>query len=84
LVNEVATQVRDIESEIQGMAKSSEKIVYTVRDVDTDSRRTAVQTQEISASIEEQSAASEELAASSKSLAIMAEELQEAVHKFTF
>lgn len=84
LVNEVAMQVKDIEVEIEGMAKSSEKIVDAVRGVDTDSRRTAAQTQEISASVEEQSAASEELAASSKSLAIMAEELQEAVHKFTF
>lgn len=84
LVSEVSTQVRDIETEIQGMAKSSEKIVYAVRDVDAGSRRTAGQTQKISASIEEQSAASEELAASSKSLAIMAEELQEAVHKFKF
>ena len=84
LVSEVSTQVRDIETEIQGMAKSREKIVYAVRDVDAGSRRTAGQTQKISASIEEQSAASEELAASSKSLAIMAEELQEAVHKFKF
>jgi methyl-accepting chemotaxis protein len=84
LVNEVSAQVRDIEAEIQGMAHSSEKIVNTVRNVDTGSRRTAGQTQEISASIEEQSAAAEELASSSKSLAMMAEELQEAVHKFKF
>jgi methyl-accepting chemotaxis protein len=84
LVNEVSTQVKDIETEIQGMAFGSEKIVYAVRDVDAGSRRTAGQTQEISASIEEQSAASEELASSSKSLALMAEELQEAVHKFKF
>lgn len=84
LVNEVSAQVRDIEIEIQGMASSSEKIVYAVRDVDAGSRRTAGHTQEISASIEEQAAASEELSASSKSLAMMAQELQGAIQQFKF
>lgn len=84
LVSEVSSQVTDIEIEIQGMAQHSEKIVYAVRNIDMESKRTAGQTQEISASIEEQAAASEELSASSKSLAMMAQELQGAIQKFKF
>ena len=84
LVNAVTTQVRDIKVEIESMAQNSETIVSEVCDVDDASKNMAGKTQEISAAIEEQSAASEELACSSKSLAMMAEELQEAVHKFKF
>lgn len=84
LVNEVITQVTDIKGEIDSMAQNSETIVGEVRDVNSASKNMAVKTQEISATVEEQSAAAEEIASSSKSLAMMAERLQEAVHKFKF
>jgi methyl-accepting chemotaxis protein len=84
LVNEVADQVNDIEKEFHSMAQNSEKIVSVVRNIDVGSKCTAGQTQEISASMEEQSASSEELASASKSLAMIAQELQETVHKFKF
>lgn len=81
-INNISAQVRDISSEIEHMAKGSQQIVSSVRDIDAISKTAADQTETVSAATEEQSAAMQEIAASSQSLSKMAEELQQAVRRF--
>jgi methyl-accepting chemotaxis protein len=64
------------------MVGGSQRVVASVKEIDTISRDTAGQTQNISAATEEQSASMEEIASSSRALAKLAENLQCAVNTF--
>lgn len=83
LVNEESVEIKEISAAIQQMAAGSQQIVASVHDIDIISKDAACQTQTVSAATEEQSASIEEVAASSQALAKMAEELQDAIRKFT-
>ena len=83
LTGEVSSQIREISVAINPMASGSRQIVRSVQDIDLISKNAVGQTQTVSAATEEQSASMEEIAASSQALARMAEELQDAVRKFT-
>jgi len=83
LIQQVSLQVKEISAAIEQLAAGSEQIVASARDIDRVSKDTAAETQTVSAATEEQSASMEEIAASSQTLAKMAEELQNAVQKFT-
>jgi methyl-accepting chemotaxis protein len=64
------------------MVGGSQRGVASVKEIDTISRDTAGQTQNISAATQEQSASMEEIASSSRALAKLAEKLQCAVNTF--
>ncbi|WP_378955218.1 methyl-accepting chemotaxis protein [Pelosinus sp. sgz500959] len=81
-VEQMSGQIRQISGAIQQIASGSQKIVTTVQDINRIGTDTALETQTVSAATQEQSASMEEIAHSSQALAQMAEELQNAVHKF--
>lgn len=83
LVGQVSEQVKEITTAIRQMAEGSKQIASAVQKLDNISKDTADQTQTVSAATEEQSASMEEIAASSQALARLAEELQNAVGKFS-
>jgi methyl-accepting chemotaxis protein len=76
LVERVSDQAHGISIAIQQMANDSQKLVYSVKDIDKISKQAVGQTQTVSASTEEQSASMQEIASSSQALAKMAEELR--------
>lgn len=82
LVTEVYEQVKQISVAIQEMATGSEQIVASVSKIDNLSKKSACESQSVSAATQEQSASMEEIAASSQALAKLAENLQQAVSKF--
>ena len=81
-VNDAAAQVGDISASINKIATGSQIVVDNLRGIETSSKATLDQTQNVSAATQEQSAAMQEIAASSRTLARMAEDLQTAVTKF--
>lgn len=83
LVNQVSTQVQEISITIQQMAKGTEQLVSAMQEIDLTSKDTAGQAQTVSAAIEEQTASIEQITSSSQGLANMAQQLQEAIGKFT-
>ena len=83
LVGNVSDQVIGMSAAIQHMANESQEIVAAVREIGSISTDAAEQTQTVSATTQEQSAAMEEIAASSHALAKLAQELQDAMRKFT-
>ncbi|MDR3562114.1 MAG: methyl-accepting chemotaxis protein [Negativicutes bacterium] len=83
LIGQVSSQIREIAAAIQQMASGSQQVVNSVRQIDRIGKEAAGHTQTVSAATEEQSASMEEIASSSQALARMAEELQNAVSKFT-
>ncbi len=82
LTNEVSTQMTTVSSAIIEIAKGSEQIVVSVRDIEQVSKESAGQSQNVSAAAEEMTASMTEISTSSQSLAKMAQELQVAVDKF--
>ena len=82
LTDEVSTQIAGISSAIGEIAKGSERIVVSVRDIETVSKDSAGQSQSVSAAAEEMTASMTEISSSSQSLAKMAQELQVAVDQF--
>ncbi len=82
LVTEVSEQVKQITEAIHEMATGSEKIVESVHKIDGLSKKSAGESQSVSAATEEQLASIEEIATSSRALATLAQELQTAVAKF--
>lgn len=83
LIGELSSQIAAISDAIGQMSGGSQEIVNAVKEIDKESRNTASQTQAVSAATEEQSASTEEIAASSQALAKLAENLQQAINKFT-
>ncbi|HWR09454.1 HAMP domain-containing methyl-accepting chemotaxis protein [Sporomusa sp.] len=83
LIEQQSSQIREISAAIQQMAGGSQHIVTAVRKIDNVSKMASQHTQSVSAATQEQSAASQEIAASSEALVKMAEELQNAVRRFT-
>jgi methyl-accepting chemotaxis protein len=83
LVNQVSDQVKEISVAIEQMAIGSQQIVESVNRIDILSKKTADESQTVSAATEEQSASMGEIASSSKNLAKLAIDLQNVVSKFT-
>ncbi len=81
-VRQVTDQVASIAKAINEAAVGSQRIVISIKDVETVSRASAAEAQTVSAATEEQSASMEEIAASSQALAKLAMDLQAAVSKF--
>ena len=82
MVNTIKEQMDEINASVQTVSNGATQIVDAVDSIDTVSRKTAENTQTISAATEEQSASTEEIASASQSLAKMATDLQEATGKF--
>ncbi len=82
LTDEVSTQIAGVSSAIGEIAKGSENIVLSVREIETVSKESAGQSQNVSAAAEELTASMTEISSSSRNLAKMAQELQVAVDKF--
>lgn len=82
MVTQVSQDVADISASMQQVATGSQRIVTSVNDIDQLTQAVANETQTVSAATEEQSASMQEIAASSQSLAKLADDLQQAVHKF--
>ncbi|MHC1759979.1 MAG: methyl-accepting chemotaxis protein [Negativicutes bacterium] len=81
-VRRVTDQVRIIAKAINEAAIGSQRIVSSIKEVESVSRDSAAEAQTVSAATEEQSASMEEIAASSQALAKLAVDLQAAVSKF--
>jgi len=81
-IGQVTNQVVIIAKAINEAAVGSQRIVSSIKEVETVSRDSAAEAQTVSAATEEQSASMEEIAASSQALAKLAESLQQAVAKF--
>lgn len=82
LVTQVSEQVKEISAAIEQMATGSQRIVSSVNCIDSLSKKSAEESEVVSAATEEQSATMEEIASSSRSLAHLATDLREAVGKF--
>lgn len=82
LTDEVSTQIVGISSAIDEIAKGSEHIVLSVRDIEHVSKASAAQSENVSAAAEELTASMTEISAASQNLAKRAQELQVAVEKF--
>lgn len=82
LTDEVSTQMTGISSAIAEIAKGSERIVLSVRDIESVSKESSNQAHNVSAAAEEMTASMTEISTSSQSLSKMAQELQGAVDKF--
>ena len=83
LTDEVSTQITGVSAAIGEIAKGSENIVVSVRDIENVSKQSAGQSQNVSAAAEELTASMTEISTSSQNLAKMAQELQAAVDKFS-
>jgi methyl-accepting chemotaxis protein len=82
VVTQVSNQVKEISSAIQQMASSSQQTVVSVKKIDDFSKKSAGESQGVSAAIEEQLASMQEIATSSQALAQLSQDLQLAVAKF--
>lgn len=82
VVAQLSEQVKEISAAIQQMAGGSQQIVHSVKTIDELSKKSAVESQSVSAATEEQLASIEEVATSSQALARLAQDLQTAVTKF--
>ncbi|MCX7970217.1 MAG: methyl-accepting chemotaxis protein [Negativicutes bacterium] len=76
-------QLKEVSSAIDDMASNSQRMVYSIKDIEGGSEEVARQAQEVSAAVEEVSAAMQEIASSSRSLAGVASELREVVGRFS-
>ena len=81
-IRRVTEQVGIIAKAVNEAAVGSQRIVTSIKEVETLSRDAAAESQNVSAATEEQSASMQEIAASSQALAKLAEDLQMAVAKF--
>jgi len=81
-IRQVTDQVGIIAKAISEAAVGSQRIVGSIKEVESVSRNAAAEAQSVSAATEEQSASMQEIAASSQSLAKLATDLQVTVAKF--
>lgn len=82
LVTQVSGQVKEILVAVQQMATGSQQIVGSVNTIDELSKKSAGESQSVSAATEEQLSSMEEIASSSQALATLAQDLQAIVAKF--
>ena len=82
MVNDIKTQMDEINSAVQEVAKDTAEIVKMVDSIDAISKETSSHMKSISDATEEQSASNEQIAAASQALSQMAEDMQDAVGKF--
>lgn len=81
-VRQVTDQVVVIAKAIHEAAAGTQRIVGSIREVESISRDSAAETQTVSAATEEQTASMEEIAAASQVLAQLASKLQSSLMKF--
>ena len=81
-VRQVTDQVSLIATAINEAAIGSQRIVGSIKEVESISRDSAAEAQTVSAATEEQAASMEEIASASQALAQLAMELQGALSKF--
>ena len=81
-IGQVTEQVKIIAKAINEAAVGSQRIVSSIKDVESISRDTAAETQTVSAATEEQSASMEQIAASSQALSKLAVDLQGIISRF--
>jgi methyl-accepting chemotaxis protein len=81
-VRQVTDQVTLIATAINEAAIGSQRIVGSIKEVESISRDSAAEAQTVSAATEEQAASMEEIASASQALAQLATELQGALSKF--
>ncbi len=84
MVNGIKTQMDEINSAVQTVAKEAATIVKMVDAIDEISKKTSDNMNTISNATEEQSASNEEIAAASQALSNMASDMQDAVGQFKF
>ena len=84
MVNGIKTQMDEINSAVQTVAKEAATIVTMVDAIDEISKKTSDNMNTISNATEEQSASNEEIAAASQALSNMASDMQDAVGQFKF
>lgn len=82
LVETVASQSQNMAARIHEMAVGSQKIVESIKAVDTMSKDVAGDAETVSAATQEQSASIQEISQASQTLASMAQELQDSVRNF--
>jgi methyl-accepting chemotaxis protein len=82
LIEGLSTQGYEIGTSIQQMGAESQQMVLIINQIDRISKKTAGETQTVSAATEEQYASMQEIANSSQGLSKMAEELQHSISKF--
>ncbi|MHB8126307.1 MAG: methyl-accepting chemotaxis protein [Desulfitobacteriaceae bacterium] len=83
LVTELRIKVQEISGTIAQVSSGSQHIVSVIREIDNTSKETANQSQTVSAAVEQQSASMQQISASSQSMAMMAQQLEDAVNKFS-
>jgi len=84
MVNGIKSQMDEINSAVQTVAKEAATIVKMVDAIDEISKKTSDNMNTISNATEEQSASNEEIAAASQALSNMASDMQDAVGQFKF
>lgn len=82
-VDAVSDRMQRVASSAARLSGETEKIVNAIRQIELESEATAGRTQNISAAIEEQSASLQQTAAAARSLGQLADQLKEAVERFT-
>ena len=82
-VDAVSGKMQSVASAAASLSGETTKIVNAVRQIELESEATAGRTQNISAAIEEQSASLQQMAAAARSLGQLADQLKEAVDRFT-
>lgn len=82
LVQSVTRQIDDVSKALGEIALGSQRIVGSIKEVETISRDAAAEAQTVSAATEEQSASNQEIASASNALAKLATDLQAAMTKF--
>lgn len=83
LVNQVSGDVSEISTAVEQMANGNQDVVGSITQIDALSRSVSDEAQGISAATEEQLATMEEIASSSQTISKMAEDLRDAVKRFT-
>ncbi|SPF55653.1 hypothetical protein SBF1_8400001 [Candidatus Desulfosporosinus infrequens] len=78
----MSNQINEISSSIKNIAFNGQSLLVSAQEIDKISKKSAGETQTISAATEEQSASMQEVAASSRELSKLARNLEEAVTKF--
>lgn len=82
LVQQITVKIQEVSSSTKLIARGSEEVIDSMKQVDSISSKVAEQSQTISASIQEQTASMEEIATSSENLSDIAEDLMNEVTKF--
>lgn len=82
LIGQASDQLREISAAIQEMASESQRVVFSVKEIDTVCKTTAQHAESVSSATEEQAASMEEISKSSHGLANLAHDLQQLVARF--